>query len=73
VLDSRTPKWHTQDLAACDEMVIQKQKDATKLLAQEKWNEQFTEEVRASYEAVKADAEQTKAMEKAVAAGATMM
>ena len=54
-------------------MVIQKQKDATKLLAQEKWNEQFTEEVRASYEAVKADAEQTKAMEKAVAAGATMM
>ena len=34
VLDSWPPEWRTLNLATRDEIVIQKQKDATKLLAQ---------------------------------------
>lgn len=46
---------------ACDETEIQRQKDSTKLLAQQKWNEQLVEELQASCETARA------AMEKAVA------
>lgn len=51
--------------------MIQRQKEATKLLVQQKTNEQFAEEVRASCEAAKADAGQTKVTEKAEATRAT--
>ena len=68
VLDSWPPEWCAPNLLLHDETAIQKHKDATKLLAQQKHNKQFTKEVRASHEVVKAAAEQTNAVEKAAAA-----
>jgi len=62
VLDTWPLEWCTPGLVVRDETEIQRQKAATKLLAQQKWNEQLAEEVQASREVAKATAEKMVAV-----------
>ena len=52
VLDTWLPEWCGLDVVGRDQAAIQKQNATAKSLAQQKQNEQLTEEVRVSQEAV---------------------